>query len=116
MAFVNFLGEEGIEIRVFNSGLNWVMAQPQMMDLVRRKGEKDGKCLNIMKILGNRSNNFAFFHKTSHLSTSRSNCNAKDKYLGHLLLKLTDVPAVPSTALPCFLTITCKCQKGHASA
>lgn len=69
-----------------------------------------------MKTLGNGINNFAIFHKNSHLSTSRTNCNAQDKYLGHLLLKLTNVPAVFSTALPCFLVIIYKCQKGLGSA
>lgn len=69
-----------------------------------------------MKTLGNGTNNFAIFHKNSHLSTSRTNCNAQDKYLGHLLLKLTNVPSVFSTALPCFLVIIYKCQKGLGSA
>lgn len=32
-----------------------------------------------------------FFHKNFHLNI---NCNVKDKYLGHLLLKMTNVPAV----------------------
>lgn len=68
-----------------------------------------------METLGNGSN-FAFFRKTSHLSTSRANCNVKDEYLGHLLLKLTDVPAVFSTAPPRFLIIIYKCQKGLGSA
>lgn len=40
-----------------------MVAHPQVMDLLRRMGEKYGaeRCLTIMKTLGNRSNNFSFF-------------------------------------------------------
>lgn len=63
--------------------------------------QKDASCLTIMKTLGNRSNIFSFFHKTSHLLASRTSCKTKDKYLGHLPLELTNRPkAVFSTAPP----------------
>lgn len=49
--------------------------------------------------------------------TSRASCKTKDKYMGCLPLKLTNMPtAVSSTAPPCFLLIIYKCQKGPGSA